>query len=751
MKKVILLLILSITFNYANAILIIPIPSGNMPPNFQKIIDALEKYDGTKSVALVSENKTFNPKFWIMGKYYGDATQEEADSRALASCEASLAKSKAENVAGQPLYDFREKKCELYKFSNVTLSKKISTPRITNLLDTNTNAEKGNNTSERNISVINFEKLIENSNRNKIEPSRIALIVGNNDYKYAPKLSSAVNDARLMSSTLKQLNFDVELLENSTKEKLKIAITEFSKKLSKSNSVGIFFYAGHGIQYKSHNFIISIDSKLNNLESISDESYDIQTLLDQFKEANNGMNFLILDACRDNPFSQEKDAQTGLAAVDGPPGTLVAFATAPGKVATESKENGVFTKNILANIRTPGLPIEEIFKRVRLGVINETGGTQIPWENTSLIRDFYFIPTTKDNGFITQLNDSEEESWQKINKNNIYELITFYKKFKNSVHTNDVLKNVNNIFATLKDPAPPIQLDELPGIVNEAYVGFVYRTLNSVATEYLGLHRNNAIMVSEVVSGSTAEKAGLMVGDVLISLNGYPVETVQDITIINSKAIPGAYIEGVILREGKQITLKGVIERRNILSMIDKIGEMNLLRKNFVRARIQYEYLAKVDYPRGHQFYGIMNLRGLGGEKNLGIAESELLKSAMSTSSSANLALAYLTPNSGLSNDNLAFKLAKYSAEKGDPDGATALALCYFRGVGTEKDPYESFKWSRYSAELGNTSGMFLLGARYEDGSGGNGRNIEAAKTWYRRARDAGSQPAKAALQRLGE
>lgn len=220
---------------------------------------------------------------------------------------------------------------------------------------------------------------------------RVALVIGNSAYKDAP-LKNAANDASDMAQALRELGFKVNLKTNAGQRQMKDAIRDFGQQLTKGG-VGLFYYAGHGVQYKGRNFLVPIGASIEREAHVEDETVDAAFVLAQMEEARNRVNLVILDACRNNPFSRGfRSVARGLAQMDAAQGTLVAFATAPGSVAADGDgRNGVYTKHLLRQMRQPGVPVELMFKRVRDGVISETKEKQTPWESSSLRgADFYF-------------------------------------------------------------------------------------------------------------------------------------------------------------------------------------------------------------------------------------------------------------------------------------------------------------------------------------------------------------------------
>lgn len=232
---------------------------------------------------------------------------------------------------------------------------------------------------------------------------RIALVIGNGEYQYSP-LKNPVNDARAMAESLERLGFKVDLLENAGLMTMIESIRRFVSAASE-NEVRLFYYAGHGVQVKGRNYLIPVDAELRGEDEIAFKSADMNELLERLGQLRSGLNIMILDACRNNPFANlnfvapdgrlvrfRGAANSGLAAVDAPAGTLVAFATAPGSVAMDggNQRNSLYTRHLLDNIDAVGLPVEQLFKRVRVAVARDTRRLQVPWESSSLMGDFCF-------------------------------------------------------------------------------------------------------------------------------------------------------------------------------------------------------------------------------------------------------------------------------------------------------------------------------------------------------------------------
>ena len=219
---------------------------------------------------------------------------------------------------------------------------------------------------------------------------RVALVIGNATYKEAP-LRNPVNDATDMAAELKQMGFSVTLRTNSGPREMRAAIREFSQSLRKGG-VGLFYFAGHGVQAKGRNYLIPVNADIREEFELEDEAVDANRVLAGMEEAGNRVNIVILDACRNNPFARSwRSAASGLAQMSAPAGSFVAFATAPGSVAADgSGRNGLFTENLLRSLREPDSDIDRVFTRVTAGVARTTANKQVPWKSSSLTGEFRF-------------------------------------------------------------------------------------------------------------------------------------------------------------------------------------------------------------------------------------------------------------------------------------------------------------------------------------------------------------------------
>jgi uncharacterized caspase-like protein len=229
-------------------------------------------------------------------------------------------------------------------------------------------------------------------------PERVALVVGNASYARAP-LQNPVRDARLIAATLRELGFQVRYLENAALKDMVEAMRDFLLQ-TRASQVRVVYFAGHGTQLKGKNYLLPVDAELQDEAEIAWKTANATDFIDRLGQFKSGVNIVILDACRNAPviigtrtrgLGATRSLAPGFVAAPAPSGTVIAFSTAPESVAFDGKAaNGPYARHLVANMRVPGLSVEQLFKRVRIAVAEETGHQQVPWESTSLVGDFCF-------------------------------------------------------------------------------------------------------------------------------------------------------------------------------------------------------------------------------------------------------------------------------------------------------------------------------------------------------------------------
>ncbi|MBX2966771.1 MAG: caspase family protein [Cyclobacteriaceae bacterium] len=230
------------------------------------------------------------------------------------------------------------------------------------------------------------------------DEKRYALVIGNSAYsKQIGVLRNPVNDATDFAATLRNMNFDVTLITNASYGKIRAEMMKFRAKLNEGEpdkTVGLFYYAGHGLQYDSENYIVPVDAELHFVDDIPRYCFPIQRMvLTQMEMTNSRMNIVILDACRNNPFPSINRSlgEQGLGEIKKARGAFIAYATSPGSVAADgSGRNGLYTQELIKAMNKPNRTIEQVFKEVRANVLKQSHERQNPWENSNIVGDFYF-------------------------------------------------------------------------------------------------------------------------------------------------------------------------------------------------------------------------------------------------------------------------------------------------------------------------------------------------------------------------
>ncbi|MCC2112921.1 MAG: caspase family protein [Hyphomicrobiales bacterium] len=309
---------------------------------------------------------------------------------------------------------------------------------------------------------------------------RVALVIGNAAYENATPLKNPVNDANDVAASLTGLGFDVVLGTDLNYRAFRGKIREFSDKLVGAD-VGLLFYAGHGVQVAGRNYVAPIDVTLKSEVDIDIELIAIDIVLKQM-EREAKTNIVLLDACRDNPLARtlartmgtrSTAVGSGLARIESGIGTFIAFATQPGNVAYDGEgRNSPFTAALVKHIGAGGLSITSMMIRVRNEVHDATGGRQVPWENSSLLGQFYFQPeapkqvaepTPADAGDQAGQKVLEYAYWQEItNSTDPKAFGTFLEKFPNGVFADLAQRRIASLNAAAKDSAASVSVASAP-------------------------------------------------------------------------------------------------------------------------------------------------------------------------------------------------------------------------------------------------------------------------------------------------
>ncbi|GAA4453899.1 hypothetical protein GCM10023189_19640 [Nibrella saemangeumensis] len=254
--------------------------------------------------------------------------------------------------------------------------------------------EKKIDTFKSNSKLLNTSELFaEPARTSTVAEKRLALVIGNASYPGASRLMNAVNDAQDVAKSLEEVGFTVMLRTDLDKRGINQAVKDFGEQLA-HYQVGMFYYAGHGVQHNGTNYLVPVDADPRSEADIAYECEPAERIVAKMEEARTRTNIVVLDACRNNPFTRSLSRggdNKGLASMMAPQGTYIAYSTAPGQTAADgSGRNGLYTQAFLRVVRQPNLTIEEVFKQVRIEVTQKSDRKQTPWESSSLVGDFYF-------------------------------------------------------------------------------------------------------------------------------------------------------------------------------------------------------------------------------------------------------------------------------------------------------------------------------------------------------------------------
>src|SRR5262245_17723144 len=222
---------------------------------------------------------------------------------------------------------------------------------------------------------------------------RVALVIGNSAYENVTKLPNPANDAKAVGQFLNTAGFEVIMATDLDHDEMIQVLQNFSAKIAERgpNTAALVYYAGHGLQIAGDNYLVPVDAKINSEADVATEAVRLVDVMATLQAVPSRLRIGIFDACRNNPFQNLKGTGRDLAIVDAPNGTIVAYSTAPGTEALDGEgKNSPYTEAFILAAKKQNVPIEQLFKQVRVAVNDASGGKQTPWESSSLTSDFYF-------------------------------------------------------------------------------------------------------------------------------------------------------------------------------------------------------------------------------------------------------------------------------------------------------------------------------------------------------------------------
>lgn len=533
--------------------------------------------------------------------------------------------------------------------------------------------------------------------------SRVALVVGNASYE-TKKLKNARSDAELMARTLKDVGFDVLTVFDGGSAEMRSAVTEFGRRLKVPDTVALFYYAGHGVQADGENYLVPLAADISDMTEVALNSVSLSDVLKTMARSQSRMNIVILDACRDNPFSATTRAiaQGGLAPVVAPSGTLIGYATAPGQVARDGDgDNSPYSAALAANISLSGLTLEEVFRNARRRVIETTSGRQVPWEHSSLVGEFFFKPkTTSPEGGDRRL-DQPDGTEARLSELDAWELI---KRSKDPIH----------FMAHI-----------------ERFPGGLFAELAAVRLSKLEAMRSqtpwNWIMTGSV-ERDTGGPAATSAFERAVQLEG-AAQTPEDLRIV-----------AALYSEAAAQGLPSAM-----FALARALDKGRGVPRNLVEAARWYEVAAERNHAGAMAALGTMYEFGDGVRHDMAEALRLYQGAAQAGDPSGMTSLAYLYANGkGVArNTKEARRLYTIAADKGHVRAMFNLALMDLRGEGGYADNANGVKLLESAAGRGHAGANLELAYLYDDGRGvarrpkqAAARYIEALKASRREGRN---------------
>lgn len=547
-----------------------------------------------------------------------------------------------------------------------------------------------------------------------VAEKRIALVIGNGAYEATSPLVNPPNDARLMTKTLEGLGFEVVSAVDADRTKMLRSIQEFGRRLKThgKDAIGLFYYAGHGVQVKGRNYLLPVDSLIEDEGDVDIHGVTAGSILSRMEFSGARLNFVILDACRNNPFRGfSRSAERGLARMDAPAGSLVAYATSPGDVAADGTgRNSPYTAALARNMKKPGLTVEQMFRRVRNLVIEKTNEDQTPWESSSLTGDDFFFAggtataTTVEPSAAPSVQDTTGQQadlvfWQSIqNSDNPVMFEAYLQAYPDGA------------FA----PIAEVRLQELTGGTQTAAIDPVpdeppASTGRALVTECdrLGAHPHDKQRVADGVAyGNLNVTAGAAACEAAVQQ--YPNEPRFKYQLARHMTD---------LKRGYELYLEAA--QSGYAAAWESLGNMaengEYIDKDFRKAMEFHRKAADAGNAAGQHAVGVLYDFGDG------VAQ----------------------------NTREAMYWYRKAAEQGHAEAQNNLAWNYMNAEGIQNDPYEAAFWYRKSAEAGYVGAQYSLGVLYLDGMGVT-KDKQRAFQWWRKAAEAGDEQSIEALKEHG-
>ena len=597
---------------------------------------------------------------------------------------------------------------------------------------------------------------------------RVALVIGNAGYRNVARLRNPVNDAKLMAATLRALGFtlvgDGAQLDLD-KPQFESAVQKFGA-LAQGADVGLFYYAGHGVQVGGKNFLAPVEANLTKEADVYLQMVDAEAVLSQMEGSGARLNLVLLDACRNNPFGAGtlRAISGGLAQMEAPQGTLISYATQPGNVAQDGEDgDSPYTKALARTIRRPGVGLFDAFNEVGLIVKRATGGAQQPWLSSSPIEGGFYFAGGGEAATALEGGKAEDENSSSLDKAASLSLHTAMAALATppAVDRAAPATNASGNSAPLNRGENHADAEqEKPGAVGAAIdlclrFGSLRLAPAAASGPSADFDRNDAAHAATLCRTALAAQprnARLMfaLGRALMRSGVGAAEAAElyrkAAEIGNSAAMNNlgwAYANGAgvakDLAEAARWYRKGAdAGNPGAMNRLAFAYEKGLgVAADAAAAVVWWRKAVEVGDPWAMNRLGLAYANGEGLPKNPleAIAWYKKAAEAGETHAMNNLGMAYAN-GAGVPKDAVeAAGWYRKAAEAGNPAGMNHLGFVYEQGYGVPKDPAEAVKWYQKAAEGGNIYAMNNLGLAYRNGVG-VAKNEEEAERWLRKARE---------------
>lgn len=582
--------------------------------------------------------------------------------------------------------------------------------------------------------------------------TRQALIIGNTGYANSP-LANPANDATDIAQVLKQLNFTVTELHNLSRKTMRQAIREFTQQL-RAGDLGLFYYAGHGVQYEGLNYLVPIGAEIESDVDLPDEAVQASYVLKQMEASGNGVNIVILDACRDNPYKRIfRSGSRGLARMEGPVGSLVAFSTAPGDVAADSLggRNSPYAQHLIHFLQQKGIMIERVFKNVRKAVLKDTIGKQTPVEESKLVDEVYLAGDQL--AVVGKVDSVELAFWQTVLiENTAVTYQAYLDKYPHGLHA--TLAKIKWQKALGADTSSDL-------LKRADYLYFNRGQYKEAFNIYLqAANEGNPLAMAALAKIYSRNDLGAKIDDVQASY--WRNKAMIPLTALAKQNNAAAqYSLGALLNFGDENNKQSVYWYKKAAKQGYAPGQSNLGTAYFVGKAIKQDHTKAVKYYRKSAVQGYaaaqinlgrMYVEGTGVTPDNKQAVSWYRKAADQgyAAGQVNLGDMYYQGKGVAQNDGQAMSWYLKAAEQGDVQGQRNLGLMYHHGSGVLQDHLKALAWYRQAAEQGDAQAQNNLGNMYEFGQGVVKNKVQAAQ-WYRKAAAQQYAPAQSNLGAMYE